>query len=46
LRLYIRAIDDPEMGQNKLGNPEGKARKAARDLVKNGSKVSNTDSNA
>jgi hypothetical protein len=42
LRVYIRGIDDPEIGQNKLGNLEGKVRKAARYLAKNSSRVRNT----
>ena len=42
LRPYFRCIDDPEMGQNKLRNLKGKVRKAARDLVKNSSRVRNT----
>ena len=42
MRPYFRCIDDPEMGQNELGNLEGKERKAARDLMKNSSRVRNT----
>ena len=39
--LHTRGIDDPEMGQSKLGNLEGKVRKATRYLAKNSSRARN-----